>query len=137
MNLVALYRIDMSNTSGSATRQQPSPDDIVRILAPYRFSTSQEGVLQQQIEGVLRAADLPVEREYRLTAADRPDFFVDGIAIEVKVRGGRRAIYRQCERYCRHPDVRALVLATSRAMDFPDEIRGIPCRLLALGSAWL
>lgn len=76
-------------------------------------------------------------REYKLDAHNIPDFFYDGIAIEVKIKGSKMAIYKQCERYCRFDQVKALILCTNKSMGFPEEINGKPCYYINLGKAWL
>ena len=77
------------------------------------------------------------EREVRLAPGDIVDFMIGGVAIEVKIGGRKRSIYDQCERYCEHERVEALVLATSVAMGFPPEIKGKPCYVASLGRGWL
>lgn len=76
-------------------------------------------------------------REYRIAKDIIPDFFQDGIAMEVKIKGSARSIYAQCKRYCAHERVRALILVTSRNMGFPAMINGKPCYYINLSEAWL
>lgn len=76
-----------------------------------------EADVQIALNGVL-GEYYPVMAEYRLGPRDRPDFLVDvdgvNIVVEVKVAGSRNPILRQLGRYAAHPNVDALVLASSR-----------------------
>lgn len=78
-----------------------------------------------------------VEREVALGDGDIIDMMVGGVGIEVKIKGQKRAIYRQCKRYCMHERVRELVLATSVATGFPQYINGKPIYVANLARAWL
>jgi hypothetical protein len=114
---------------------------VIAVLASRRFRLSSEYVLQADIEASLSASGLTFKREHRLSAQDRVDFFgqVDchGIAIEVKIAGGKHEIYRQCKRYCEHSAVTALVLVTNVAMALPQVIEGKPTAVVMPGRAWL
>lgn len=108
-------------------------EDVYRTLSRYRFTLTSESELQKEIGTILPQA----VREYRLDAKNRLDFFLEGIAIEVKIKGGAKDIYKQCERYCAFDEVRSLILITNRSMGFPPEINGKPCYVLKLGRSWL
>ena len=107
--------------------------------APISLST--ETKAQIDIHTALTKARLSFDREFRLSAEDRIDFIgrddCSGIGIEVKISGSSRAIFRQIERYAEHEEVRALVLATNRAMRLPDTINGKPVVVASLGGGWL
>lgn len=86
-------------------------------LAAGRYSFGNEDELQLAIADRLGAGtDWSFTREHALSKADRIDFwmFTAGIGIEVKVRGGMSALIRQLHRYAQHPDVRGLLLVTSK-----------------------
>jgi hypothetical protein len=55
------------------------------------------------------------------------------VAIEVKIGGSRRAIYRQLERYCLHERVGGIILATNVAMTLPVDINHKPTAIAHLG----
>ena len=82
-------------------------------------------------------SDLTVEREYRLDNKNIPDFFINGLAIEVKIKGSKTSIYKQCKRYCEFDEVKALLLVTNRTMGFPKDINGKDCYFHSLGKSWL
>lgn len=117
-----------------------TPDQIARLLAGYRYHFTNERELQDGIERVLR--DLRQEylgwdyqREYQLSAHDRPDFWLpeSSIAIEVKVGGTTSEVLRQLHRYAQHAHVAGLVLVSSRARHIiPEQINGVPAAKLQL-----
>lgn len=77
--------------------------------------------------------------EYVLDQKSRLDFFFpsEGLAIEVKLKGGRMDTFRQCQRYCAYDEVKALILVTNRALFLPGEINGKKTYMVNLGRAWL
>lgn len=99
----------------------------------YRFSLSSEKALQAEVHKILPE----FQREYRLDEQSVVDLFNDGIAMEIKIKGGAKAIYKQCERYCMIDEVKILVLVTNKSMGFPPEINGKPCYVINLGRGWL
>lgn len=110
---------------------------LCTLLGAARLRLSSEAATQQDIAGLLETAALCFEREARLSANDRVDFLVGGVALEVKTRGQRIAVFRQCRRYCAHGSVAALVLVTNLAMRLPSPLEGKPTAVVNLGKAWL
>lgn len=110
--------------------------NIISVLS-YRFPLEKEKETQEAIEKRLVENRIDYKREYHLDSDNIPDFFIDGVAVEIKVKGNARNIYRQCERYCQFDEVKALILVTNRSMGFPPEINGKPCYVINLGRAWL
>lgn len=80
-----------------------------------------------------------VKKEYNLSKKDRVDFFIKGpgIAIEVKIQGSPVEILRQCERYCRHSSVKAIILASAKFMGLPETIKGKPAYFIHLSRGLL
>lgn len=120
-----------------------SLDPICRVLASGRFNLTNEAATQQDIQDLLNVM-LPegwtVEREVRLSPADRPDFLIAGrVVVEVKVKRSWSApgVLKQIARYAAHPQITGVVLASNRAMAVPDRINGKPLRFVPLGRAWL
>jgi len=95
---------------------------IFKALSGHRFSTSNEKEAQREIEDVLKLAGIEFIREFRINPESIPDFFIDGIAIEIKIKGNAMKIYKQCERYCKLDEVQQLILITNRSMGFPKQI---------------
>ncbi len=112
--------------------------DIISLLERSRLPLSDEKQLQADMAAVLRSNGFVFQREVRLSKRDIVDFLSDaGLAIEVKIGGGCRAIYRQIERYCAHDAVRGILLATNVAMSLPPQINGKPTAIANLGRGWL
>lgn len=110
---------------------------IVALLQSRRLPLADEKELQAAIGDQLMLESLTYQREVRLGPADVVDFMVHDVAIEVKIKGSKRNVYRQCERYCSHARVGALILATNYMLGFPATINGKPCFVANLGRAWL
>jgi hypothetical protein len=112
--------------------------DIVALLTSHRLTLADEKALQEEMATVFLNAGLDFRREVKLSACDIVDFMVgEGVAVEVKIKGNRRAIYRQLERYCAHEQVCSLVLATNVVMGLPETIAGKPVVVANLGRSWL
>lgn len=117
---------------------------IVRLLCQHRLTLACEKDLQREIAIVFDVAALSYRREVHLGARDIVDFMVDdpadplkACAIEVKIKGQARPIYRQLERYCGYPAVGQIVLATNVPMNLPAAINCKPTAIANLGRGWL
>ena len=80
------------------------------------------------METVFREKGISFEREVEITAKDRLDFLVDGIALEVKIKGSLPDLIRKIARYARHESIREiLVVGTPRWIpQVPAAIEGKP-----------
>ena len=126
-----------------------SPGFIVKRIERVRVDLSSEKAMQSGIAVALEAAGIPFEREHRLSTDDIPDFLIpchraltQWIAVECKLKGrgsGPRKIdiYRQIERYARHPEVAVIILASNLSMGLPAEIRGKPVYAASLSKGWI
>lgn len=99
-----------------------------------------EDTLHQRIKAQFRADGIGFEHEYVLGPRDRVDFLADGgIAVECKkgVPNGN-ALAKQIRRYCRHEDVRALVVVSPRIrhLDMGDTGNGKQVVLIGLNQLW-
>lgn len=113
-------------------------EKLVRLLRTLRLSLTDEKELQWQLERYLTANGYACAREVALNPGDIIDFVVDpSIGIECKIKGSKRDIYYQCERYCSSPLIQSLVLVTNVPTGFPPSIDGKPVYLVHLGRAWL
>lgn len=73
----------------------------------------------------------------RIKAAERIDFMVGRVGIELKVDGGSAEVLRQLDRYAASPDVDALVLISSRRrllIGLPAELRDKPLAGICVGA---
>jgi len=113
---------------------------VLKILYSHRFPLVVEKETQAAIEQrLVENGIVEYSREHKLDEKNIPDFFISdgGIAIEVKIKGTAKQIYRQCERYSEFDEVRRLILVTNRSMGFPKQINGKDCYMVNLGKAWL
>lgn len=111
---------------------------VISILRPLRLTLADEKRLQAEMADAFTAASLPFEREVRLSQHDVIDFmFEGGLGAEVKIKGSKRAIYFQVERYAAHEQLSALLLVTNVPMGVPAEIHGKPIYVHHIGQAWL
>lgn len=87
---------------------------IARGLASTRLPLNSEREMQDAVERWLTEYGWNPKREFRLSATDRVDFMAamspagDGVAIEIKLKGSKRALVDQLMRYAKHLNVTAL-----------------------------
>lgn len=109
---------------------------VVALLVDRVYRAARERDLQDGIEYVLGGSGFRVDREYRLSARDRPDFLVEGcVAVEVKMRANGSAVLSQLARYAADRRVNAIVVATPRLSSLagmPAVILGVPVCCAAL-----
>jgi len=110
---------------------------ITETLRGHRFVFSIESTLQEEIRAVLMAAGIPFSREHRLAPRDRVDFLIGRIGVEVKIKGTKRGILRQLQRYAESPAIAGLLLVSNVSTGLPETINGKPVHSLSLGEAWL
>jgi hypothetical protein len=109
-------------------------DDLRRL----RFRYCNEAELQAGLGAALTNLGYTVLREVILTPQDRVDFLVDGVGIEVKVKGPTTAVVRQLVRYAEHDAIEALILVTTRLRHQPPrELNGKSVIVVALTMAGL
>lgn len=116
------------------------PIDIFVALQGKRLPLHDEKALQGAIWTIFQQSFDPgfIIKELSLDKDNIIDFFVyDGIGIEVKIKGSKREIFRQCTRYCEFDEIKSLILITNLSMGFPEQINGKDCYVFKLGNAWL
>ena len=111
--------------------------DIIRLIETRRLPLTSEKRLQAALAEEFAGAGIAAEREVDLGYGDIIDFMIGPIGLELKIRGQRRAIFRQCERYCGHERVGTLILATNAAMGLPARIGDKPVHVVSLARGWL
>ena len=114
-------------------------NQIGMALSKTRLNLSDEKLLQNDIAKALDIAKIPYKREVKISSNSIIDFLVEGLGIEVKIRGNGSAmsIYRQIERYCQSEQVSELLLLTSKTMRLPESIANKPIYTLSLGRTQL
>lgn len=112
---------------------------IIEMVSKYKLGVQNEKILQGQIAEIFIAGKIPFFKEYRLDDKNIPDFYIRQaqIAVEIKIKGSKKEIYKQCERYSKFDQVKEILLITNRSMGFPEELNGKPCYVVNLGKAWL
>jgi hypothetical protein len=112
---------------------------LTATLAGYRIDLSTEAAAHRDIAFALLRSGTDFQHEHVLSPRDRVDFFVDGIAIEVKTQGARRNVLRQLERYAEHDQVTGLILVTAKGwvQGGFTAIGGKPFAVVSLAGAWL
>lgn len=128
--LDALAALEVATTAISAGR-------VLNVLRSLRLPVAVEVDAQAEIAAALLRSGLPAVREVILDPANRIDLMVGSIGIEVKVKGAKRDILRQVQRYCRFDEISELVLVTGVAMGVPPEINGKRVHVVSIGRAWL
>lgn len=111
--------------------------NVLQIFSTYQFTLSSEDELKTQMKTVLEQNQIEFVKEHALDKKNRPDFFIEGYAVEVKIKGAAKGIYKQCERYCAFEEVKGLILVTNRSMGFPESLNEKPCYVISLGKSWL
>jgi hypothetical protein len=115
-----------------------SVSEIVTMIRRQPLMLNNEKRTQSDIEKLFIANGVLHKREVDLGDGDVIDFMLPGgLGLEVKLKESKRAIYRQCSRYCKHPQVSQLILVSATALGFPETIEGKPCYVVSLGTGWL
>jgi len=111
---------------------------LIALIRSCRLDLSNEKQAQADVEQILIKAEIPYEREVRLTDTEIIDFLIEGVGVELKLHGARKKeVYRQLCRYARHPRVDSLLLASNLSMALPPSIEGKNAYFVKLGEAWL
>lgn len=111
---------------------------LLPMLRGQRFPLHNEKELQLHLSLYLAGLGIAHEREKTLSKKDIIDFyFPGGLGVELKLNGGKSAIYRQCERYCRSEEIKELLLITNKQLGLPPLIEGKPTHIFNLGLGWL
>lgn len=114
-------------------------DQIAVLIGEYKYLTGTEAEFQNGLARVLEDNRIEHRREYDLGGAyGRIDFFLpeQATGIELKVKGSPSSVLRQLHRYAQCPEIRSLLLVTSRVrLAFPPmEISG---KAVRSASIWL
>ncbi|MGZ1522251.1 hypothetical protein [Xanthomonas citri] len=99
--------------AGGASPEQFRLNTIARLLSGVRYRYGSEVQLHEVMGQLLAGAGYAFEREYRLDARNRADFWLDGLVVEVKVDGSTGDALRQVGRYIELPQVCAVLLAAT------------------------
>lgn len=102
-------------------------------LARYRLPVSNEAAMQAAVEKALFAEGFIPQREVT-RGADRIDFLVGTVVVELKVKGSVGDVVRQLNRYAAWDEIAELVLVTSCASHatVPESLGGKPVSVLVV-----
>lgn len=109
---------------------------LPRLVMPSRDEIRLHHGIDQALRSLL--ADVEVQPEHSLSAADRIDFFLPsvGLGLEVKVKESPLTVIRQLSRYAAHAEVRHLLLVTTRhthgALSQLADVDGVPFQVIRL-----
>lgn len=124
--------------NGSVVTMEQLVSEVVALIRSQPMMLNHEKRTQSDIEKLLIANGIVHKREVDLGDGDVIDFMLaGGLGLEVKLKESKRAIYRQCARYCGHPQVSRLILVSATALGFPEVINDKPCYVVSLGTGWL
>lgn len=101
---------------GGEGRPRVTASDVAQVLRGVDMHFGHEAELQQALDEVFHDQGWDAEREFALDGSRDSivDFFLDGLAIEVKVDGTSIAVLRQLQRYAACEEVRELLLVTTK-----------------------
>jgi hypothetical protein len=110
---------------------------VLEVLRSTRFHYGSERELQDGIAQAFDKADIVYAREAILSKRDRPDFLVEKIAIEVKIKAATSALLRQVMRYTEHDLTDIVVVTTPRfAALVPSRMGGKAIHVVGLMGAF-
>ena len=109
---------------------------IAALIGGYRFRFDSELQLQDRIAELLTQTGMKHSREVILSKADRIDFLVGQVGIEIKIDLPTSSVLRQLYRYAQAERVSAMVLVTNRSkhLNIPREMNGKPVEVVFLGA---
>ena len=110
---------------------------MVEALHGTAFTYRDEDQLQEGLAAHLAGAGFTVEREVRLSAADRLDLLVGRCVVEVKIKGTADRLLAQLRRYAASDSVDELLVVTTRRAhrSLPSSVGGKRCVVHHLGGA--
>ena len=112
--------------------------ELINALKNVKFDFSNEKAVQSKIQKIFDEKQIKYQREVILDANNIPDFVVDDIiCVEVKIKGTKKGIYKQLERYSKFEQFTSILLLTNKAVTMPNQINGKSVIVLNLGLAWL
>lgn len=114
-------------------------DQVCTAISSIRVAhIEMEYDLQAEVAMAFDQAGICYEKECRLGPRNRVDFFIDGIAVELKKgRPNRQKVIDQLHRYAGFGCVQAVILVLQNSMQVPlSRVSGKPCRVIGLQKLW-
>lgn len=116
--------------------QDQSTQAIIELIKSVKLQHSTEFLMQGDLYELFHSLGIPFEKEYQLSKTSTVDLFINGVAIECKVKGQPIQIHRQLERYALHDEVKAIILVTAKFMNVKPIINGKPAFCIHIGKSW-
>lgn len=103
-------------------------------LRAHRSLLMHETRLHDVIAAALTDAGIFYDQEYRLSAADRADFYIPAQSIVIEIKKGNAGLsdLPQIGRYLKHDCVHSVLVIAMRITELPDQFQGKPVEHLAL-----
>ena len=111
--------------------------DLCAALRNVKFNLGDEKALQQQLANRFTEKGISFKKEFVFDKSSIIDFLIDDIGVEVKIKGGKKAIYKQCLRYSTYSEVKQLLLITNVSMGVPEMLNDKPIYVFNLAVAWM
>ncbi|WP_045861617.1 hypothetical protein [Teredinibacter purpureus] len=125
----------------SISKELDPLDILLKLLSSGRFDYSDEKYCQEQISSFLTGFKVNHIKEFCLGRNGVCDFYFPRSQLVLEVKAGKAwskmEVYRQCEKYLQHKDVKGLLLATGKIQGMPASINGKPVKVLQLGIGFL
>lgn len=104
-----------------------------------KLNLSNEKLLQNDLEKYFKESNLDFKREFKIGSNSILDFFIDGLAIEVKIqsKSSNLNIYKQLEKYSEFEEIKNILLITSKSLSLPSQINNKPLYILNLSKSQL
>ena len=107
---------------------------ILDSIRGCRFNFTCERDLQDGVAQLLEELEAVYEREHEFNPQDRIDFWFpeQGVGVEVKIQESLTDVTRQLHRYAASPEVKVLVLLTTKMShrQMPEKMCGKPIHVL-------
>jgi len=111
--------------------------ELYGALQHVKFDLSSEKSLQLQIAKRLDEKGISYKKEFIFDKTSTIDFLIDDIGVEIKIKGAKKDIYKQCLRYSTYEQVKQILLVTNVAQGMPKTLNEKPVYILNLANAWL
>ncbi len=111
--------------------------ELIKLLKRQKFmQLRNEKALQREVSMYLHSKDVDHRREVIVGKNIFDLYFEDTkTVIEVKIKGSKRDLYLQCERYSLLPECETIIIMTTFAMGFPETLNNKPCYLINFSHA--
>lgn len=115
-----------------------SVSHIISALSTVKISMRlDEEFIHHKIMDVFDYYKIKYEHEYKLIPHKRFDFWLDGIALEVKKKKPSKiTLLNQLNRYTRSDEVKAIIVVLEKSMDLPKSLNDKPIFIVSLNANW-